>query len=64
RHVLLAEDSAAFVAAVRRLCQNERLRQALARVGRQVVEERYDWAQITPRLLALYAERSRTAAAS
>lgn len=64
RHVLLAEDTAAFVVTIRHLCQNERLRQALASAGRKLVEERYDWAQITPRLLALYAQRSRAAVAS
>jgi glycosyltransferase involved in cell wall biosynthesis len=63
-HVLLAADAPGFVAALDRLCRGERLRAALARAGRQLVEERYDWSRITPQLLALYAQRSRAAASS
>ena len=50
RHLLQADDSDAFVAAVERLIVSPERRRELARNARLLVEQRYDWAGIVDRL--------------
>jgi glycosyltransferase involved in cell wall biosynthesis len=46
QHALIADDPAAFAAAVERLLRDDDLWRRLSRAGRALVEERYDWRQI------------------
>ena len=55
-HYLAAETPAEWVSAVRCLADDAGLRQRLAVAARRLVEERYDWRTIGPRLLAAYEE--------
>ena len=48
--VLVADDAAAFAAAVVRVLRDDDLAHRLARAGRELVEERFDWAQVVGRL--------------
>jgi glycosyltransferase involved in cell wall biosynthesis len=45
-HYLRADDSEHFAAAVVELLRNPERREAIARAGRRLVEERYAWAQV------------------
>jgi glycosyltransferase involved in cell wall biosynthesis len=53
-HVLIANDAAAFAAAVVALLRDPVRRMALATRARALAEELHDWRHITPRLLELY----------
>jgi glycosyltransferase involved in cell wall biosynthesis len=55
RHFLLAETAAEWITSVRRLLADAELRQCLARNGRLLVEQRYDWAALRPEVAAAYA---------
>jgi polysaccharide biosynthesis protein PslH len=55
-YALVAETAPAFADAVLRLLRDPALAERLAVRGRALVEERYDWACLTPRLPTLYAE--------
>jgi glycosyltransferase involved in cell wall biosynthesis len=46
-HALLADDPANFAHAVVSLIRDEERRQKLGSAGRQLVEERYSWPQVT-----------------
>jgi polysaccharide biosynthesis protein PslH len=54
-YALLAETPAAFARAVLRLLHTPALAATLARRGRTLTENHYDWARLTPRLPGLYA---------
>jgi glycosyltransferase involved in cell wall biosynthesis len=54
-HYLAAETPAEWVRALRCLADDAGLRQRLALAARSLVEQRYDWRAIGPRLLAAYA---------
>jgi sugar transferase (PEP-CTERM/EpsH1 system associated) len=54
-HALVADDAAAFAAAVARLLASPDRRQQLAARARALVEARYDWARLAPALLTWYA---------
>jgi sugar transferase (PEP-CTERM/EpsH1 system associated) len=62
RDLLLADSPDRFARAVLALLENPARARGLGLAGQALVRERYDWARITPRLLALY-ERA-TAAGS
>jgi polysaccharide biosynthesis protein PslH len=53
RHLLIADTPAAFAAAVVQLLQDPALRRTLADNAYELVNERYDWTAVTPRLLNL-----------
>jgi glycosyltransferase involved in cell wall biosynthesis len=55
-YALVAETPQAFADAVLRLLGDGVLAARLAARGRALVDERYDWARLTPRLPTLYAE--------
>jgi glycosyltransferase involved in cell wall biosynthesis len=55
-HCLLADEPAGFAAAVLRLLRDRTLGRRLGAAGRALVQARYDWSAIVPRLEALYAE--------
>jgi glycosyltransferase involved in cell wall biosynthesis len=59
QYALLAETPAAFARAVLRLLDTPALAATLARRARTLAERRYDWAQLTPRLPALYRALAR-----
>jgi len=61
QHILIADDPAAFADCALRLMRDLLLRKRLATNARQLVEERYDWAQIGSRFARLL---ERTAAHS
>ncbi|MBX5491934.1 MAG: glycosyltransferase [Chloroflexi bacterium] len=61
-HALVADHAEAFAAAVARLLDAPSLRQQLAARARALAETRYDWAQLAPRLLALYEALARAPA--
>jgi sugar transferase (PEP-CTERM/EpsH1 system associated) len=63
REVLLADTPAGFAAAVVSLLRQPRRRVELGRAGRALVEERFDWSAIVPRLEAVYGKRSAAAQA-
>jgi polysaccharide biosynthesis protein PslH len=50
RELLIADDPQRFAEAIDRLLDDDELCESLARRGRQVVEERYDWRRIGERL--------------
>lgn len=54
-HLLIADEPAAFAEAVSRLLTDRRLWERLARNGRQLATERYDWAILADRLDQVYA---------
>ncbi|NOX63238.1 MAG: glycosyltransferase [Chloroflexi bacterium] len=54
RHLLVADDAPAFVAAVERLIADRELRRVLASEARSLVERRYDWRRIAELHVALY----------
>lgn len=54
RHLLLADDPAAFAEATCRLLATPDLRASLVRAARQRVERRYDWRFLAGRLLETY----------
>jgi polysaccharide biosynthesis protein PslH len=53
-HFLLAESPADWVASLKRLLGDVELRQRLARNGRTLVEERYDWSAVRADALSAY----------
>jgi glycosyltransferase involved in cell wall biosynthesis len=55
-HYLPAETAADWVSALQRILSDAALRQRLAASARVLVEQRYDWPVIIPRLRASYAE--------
>jgi polysaccharide biosynthesis protein PslH len=55
-HYLAAEAPAEWTHALRCLADDAALRQRLALAARSLVEQRYDWRVLAPRLLAAYAE--------
>ena len=55
-YALVAERPEAFAEAVLRLLADSALAGRLAARGRALVEERYDWGRLTPRLPELYGE--------
>jgi polysaccharide biosynthesis protein PslH len=55
RHFLLAESPTEWVASLGRLLTDSNLRQCLARNGRRLVEQRYDWAAVRADVSAAYA---------
>jgi polysaccharide biosynthesis protein PslH len=55
RHFLLAESPTEWIVSLRRLLSDSNLRQCLARNGRQLVEQRYDWAAVRADVSAAYA---------
>jgi len=55
-YALLAESPAAFARAVLRLLDQPALAATLARRGRALAEQHYDWARLAPRLPTLYRE--------
>ncbi len=57
-HLLLADDPASFAACTLRLLHDSTLRQYLATNARQLVEQRYEWSQITQHFVALIEEYS------
>jgi sugar transferase (PEP-CTERM/EpsH1 system associated) len=62
--ILIADEPAAFAQQVIDLLNNAPLRQHLAQRGRQLVEARYDWTNIVPRLEQVYATALAPCAAS
>ena len=54
-HFLLADTPQEWVTAINCLVRDVQLRLRLATNGRMLVEERYDWSAIRPRLQAVYA---------
>jgi polysaccharide biosynthesis protein PslH len=62
RHVEFAESAEAFVAAVRRLLQQPRAREQMGLAARQLVLERYAFAEIGARLAELFESLARPAA--
>ena len=52
-HLLIADEPAAFAEQVVRLLRDADLRAALAANSRRLVAERYDWAIVMPKFLAL-----------
>jgi glycosyltransferase involved in cell wall biosynthesis len=52
--VLLADIPEDFAASILRLMDDQELNQQMGLAGRQVVEQKYDWKQIAPRLLGVY----------
>jgi polysaccharide biosynthesis protein PslH len=54
-HYLQADEPAAMAEALDRVLGDVTLRRRLARAGRALVEERYDWPRIGPALRAAYA---------
>jgi glycosyltransferase involved in cell wall biosynthesis len=58
-HALLADEPAAFAAAIVRLLDDPAERARLAWHARALVEARYDWGQLAPTLLALYGTLER-----
>ncbi len=55
---LNADTPETFAAAIFRLLEDAALRLRLARAGRELVEQRYAWRHVEPRLLHAYAELS------
>jgi glycosyltransferase involved in cell wall biosynthesis len=55
-HLLIADESDAFAAAVVRLLGDPDLRQKIAANARKLVEERYDWRVIGGKLLKVYSD--------
>jgi polysaccharide biosynthesis protein PslH len=55
RHFLLAESPTEWIVSLRRLLSDSTLRQCLARNGRQLVEQRYDWSAVRADVSAAYA---------
>jgi glycosyltransferase involved in cell wall biosynthesis len=55
-YALVADTAHAFAEAVLRLLGDSGLVGRLAARGRALVEERYDWGRLTPRLPELYGE--------
>ncbi|MBI5652425.1 MAG: glycosyltransferase [Chloroflexi bacterium] len=53
-HLLVADESAQFADAVVRLLKNPSEGERLARNGRRLVEEKYDWQVALPKLQAVY----------
>jgi glycosyltransferase involved in cell wall biosynthesis len=56
QQALIADDAAAFAAALIHLLQQPVERQRLANAARQLAAERHDWQRITPRLLGVYEQ--------
>lgn len=56
RELLVADDAEGFAAAIVRLLEDEGLRDELAKNGRNLVESRYDWRMIAPKLADVYSE--------
>jgi len=54
RHVEFAESAAAFVESILRLLQQPQVREAMGRAARQLVEERYSFAEIGRKLSDLF----------
>jgi glycosyltransferase involved in cell wall biosynthesis len=52
-HVLVADDPNAFAEAILALFADPALRQRLAQNARQLVQEKYNWAVVMPRFLAI-----------
>ncbi len=52
--ILIADSAGAFAAAVVRVLQEPSLAERLRRLGRQKVEQRYDWQRVYPRWDAVY----------
>ncbi len=59
RECLLAAGADSFATSVLQLLEDPALRTRLALAGRQIVEERYDWNRVAPRLLGVYAGLAR-----
>ncbi len=53
-HLLVADEPREFAEAVVRLLGNAQLRERLARNGRRLIEEHYDWRVVLPRLEGVY----------
>lgn len=53
RHILIDDEPEGFASGVIRLLQDQQFSQQLASNALQLVEERYDWAQIMPGLLQM-----------
>jgi glycosyltransferase involved in cell wall biosynthesis len=54
-HFLAAESADDWLTQLRRLFEDVALREQLAREGRKLVEQRYDWSVMGPRVRAAYA---------
>jgi glycosyltransferase involved in cell wall biosynthesis len=54
KHLLVADEPARFADAVARLLGDSNLRMSLSESGRRLVEERYDWRVVLPKLEAVY----------
>ncbi len=54
-HYLQAESASEFATCIRQLRDDPGLRRRLARTGRELVEQRYDWSAIQPDVRAAYA---------
>jgi glycosyltransferase involved in cell wall biosynthesis len=54
-HFLVAESANDWLTQVRRLFEDSALRERLASEGRKLVEQRYDWSVIGPRVREAYA---------
>jgi glycosyltransferase involved in cell wall biosynthesis len=52
-HVLVADDPNKYAEAILALFADSALRQRLAQNARQVVQEKYNWAVVMPRFLAI-----------
>jgi glycosyltransferase involved in cell wall biosynthesis len=53
-HLLVADEPAQFADAVVRVLKNPNAGATLARNGRRLVEEKYDWQVALPKLQAVY----------
>lgn len=53
-HLLVADEPREFAAAVVRLLNDQTLRESLIRNGRRLVEEKYDWQVVLPKLESVY----------
>jgi glycosyltransferase involved in cell wall biosynthesis len=53
-HFLLAESPSEWVAALKRLLSDVELRQRLARNGRALIEQRYDWSALRADVVSAY----------
>jgi glycosyltransferase involved in cell wall biosynthesis len=53
RHIVIADEPSEFAVQVLRLLRDPNLRDDLARKGRALVEERYDWRAIGQRFVGL-----------
>jgi glycosyltransferase involved in cell wall biosynthesis len=56
RDLLVADEPAAFASAVARILRDSGLGKELALNGRRLVEAKYDWRAVLPRLEAVYSQ--------